>query len=100
MPIYSKRRHNKSKKYKTKIVLKKGLLGKHGYKNIKYISKKKREKALESAIKEFGPLSVMRKINILYVFSKRFTRLRRIYKQDKEWIYKHYEVKKNGKRIK
>ena len=86
-------------KYRTKIVLKKGLLGKHGYKHVKTLSKYKRHRALESAIKEFGPLSVMRKVNVLYVFNKKNPTLRKIFKEDKEWIYKHYKVKKNASRI-
>ena len=85
-------------RFRSKIKLKPGKLGKHGYKGIVHLTRKKREQALASAIREYGPLSVMRKVNVLGVLNRRRPHLKKIYDQDKAWIYRHYDVKKNGKR--
>ena len=79
--------------YSKQIILKQGTLGKHGYHNIKILSDRKRHLALKKAIKELGALSVMRKINILMVFSRRNKEISSIYEKDKTWIYKNYQVK-------
>ena len=91
---------DKGNKGKSKFVvlLKKGVLGKHGYHNIKNISAIKRHRALASAIREYGPLSIMRKINILAIMNKNREELSKIYLNDKAWIYKYYEVKMNGRK--
>ena len=70
-----------------------GTLGQFGYKNITNLSKEERIKALDKAIKKLGPLVVMRKVNILMVYSKKIPKLRKIYENDKKWIYSKYEVK-------
>lgn len=75
------------------IILKKGELGPFGYMDLKNISANQRHRALKKAIKVLGPLPVMRKINILMVFSRKHPDLSNLYKSDKEWIYKNYEVK-------
>jgi hypothetical protein len=76
------------------IILRQGTLGKYGYKNLKSISTNERHRALSKAIKKLGPLSVMRKINILMVFTKnRQPRLSSMYERDKKWIYRNYTVK-------
>lgn len=79
--------------YTKQIILKKGTLGKHGYHNIKSLTNKKRHDALKKAIKELGALSVMRKINILMIFSRKNKELSGLYEKDKKWIYKNYDVK-------
>jgi len=88
--IKKKKSYTKNTK---KIILKKGTLGKHGYHNIKSLTNKKRHDALKKAIKELGSLSVMRKINILMIFSRKNKKLSGIYEKDKKWIYKNYHVK-------
>lgn len=75
------------------ILLRSGTLGKFGYKNITNLSKEERIKALDKAIKKLGPLVVMRKVNILMVYSKNIPKLKKIYETDKNWIYSKYEVK-------
>lgn len=75
------------------ILLRSGTLGQFGYKNITNLSKEKRSKALAKAIKKLGPLVVMRKVNILMVYSKNNPKLKKIYENDKKWIYSKYEVK-------
>lgn len=80
------------------VYLKPGRLGKYGYKDIKNITQKSRQNALGLAIKEYGPLSVMRRINILFVMNKNRPELRKIYEDDKKWIYKNYDVVVGGKK--
>ena len=75
------------------ILLRSGTLGKYGYHNLKEKSLDERRKSLKKAIKAMGSLVVMRKINILMVFSRNNTKLHNIYKNDKKWIYNNYEVK-------
>lgn len=75
------------------IILKQGRLGKFGYKDLKNIGVRKRRQALKKAIGEYGSLSIMRKINVLMVFSRKNKELSNLYKSDKEWIYKNYDVK-------
>jgi hypothetical protein len=80
------------------VYLKPGRLGKYGYKDIKNITQKSRQNALALAINEYGPLSVMRRINILFVMNKNRPELRKIYEYDKKWIYKNYDVVVGGKK--
>jgi hypothetical protein len=78
---------------RTKILLRKGTLGRFGYDNLKTLSDKDRHQALEKAIKKLGPLVVMRKVNILLVYSRNNPQMKKIYENDKKWIYKNYDVK-------
>tara|TARA_B100000674_G_scaffold464130_1_gene445809 strand:+ start:623 stop:1213 length:591 start_codon:yes stop_codon:yes gene_type:complete len=75
------------------ILLRSGTLGKYGYHNLKGKTVAERRNGLKKAIKAMGSLVVMRKINILMVFSRNNPKLHSIYKNDKKWIYKNYEVK-------
>ena len=75
------------------ILLRSGTLGQFGYKNITNLSKEERTNGLAKAIKKLGPLVVMRKVNILMVYSKNIPKLKKIYETDKNWIYSKYEVK-------
>jgi hypothetical protein len=75
------------------ILLRSGTLGQFGYKNITNLSKEERTNGLAKAIKKLGPLVVMRKVNILMVYSKNNPKLKKIYETDKNWIYSKYEVK-------
>jgi hypothetical protein len=80
-------------KRRTKILLRKGTLGKFGYDNLKTLSMKDRHDALARAIEKIGPLVVMRKVNILLVYSRNNPEMKKIYENDKKWIYNNYEVK-------
>ena len=53
-----------------KISLKKGELGKHGYKDIKTLSVKKRHVALDKAIKEYGAQKVLKKLGLIKTYQK------------------------------
>ena len=75
------------------IILRKGNLGKHGYFDIQNRSDTHRQQSLKKAIAEVGALTVFRKVNILYVFAGKHPNLRKIYKKDKDWVQKNYELK-------
>jgi predicted DNA-binding WGR domain protein len=53
-----------------KISLKKGELGKYGYKDIKTLSVKKRHMALDKAIKEYGAQKILKKLGLIKTFQK------------------------------
>ncbi len=47
------------------VIKKKGELIKHGYKNVKKLSRKKRREALNKAVKEYGTTTVIRKLGAI-----------------------------------
>ena len=74
--------------------LKKGLLGKHGYKNVKNLSLYKRHNALKSAEKEYGPRGILLKLGAVKTLHKRKNpRLSNIYHDDMKWVRKKYTKK-------
>lgn len=84
-----------------KKTIKKGYIGKlhkgdltqFGYKA--HISSEKRHEALKLAIKQYGALSVWRKINAIYVLSKnRYPALSAKYNVDRNWIMKNFPLRK------
>ena len=90
----SKRRSkSRSKSRKTsslvRIPLKKGLLTKYNYSI--YNTDKSRHESLQKAVKEYGALSVFRKINALYILSRNINPvLAQKYTKDRNWIKKKY----------
>ena len=52
------------------LKLKKGQLIKHGYVNVKKLTLAERKKAIDKAVKEYGRLTVIRKLNILRTLHK------------------------------
>jgi hypothetical protein len=74
-----------TKKREPTFVLQKGTLGKYGYHT--KVSKEKRHTALKKAILHIKPLSVYRKLNILYILNKnRNPKLSNLFKEDAEWL--------------
>jgi hypothetical protein len=72
--------------------LKKGELKQFGYK-VKLPSAE-RHTALKRAVRKYGSLSVWKKINVLYVYSKYSNpTLHRIYGADRNWIRHTYGLK-------
>ncbi len=57
-------------KGKQLFVLEKGTLEKYGYHKIDTITRTARKKALKAALKDMKPLSLMRRINALYVLNE------------------------------
>ena len=66
--------------------LKKGLLIKFGYQNVTQLSLQERHEALKKAIRAYGPLSVFRKLNAVYVYNRKTNPSHsRIFKIDRDW---------------
>jgi hypothetical protein len=68
--------------------LKEGSLVKHGYSVS--LDKEERRKVLKKAIKEYGDLSVFRKINALAILNKNNPSKSKLYISDRNWISKNY----------
>jgi hypothetical protein len=78
------RRNKKSSRIGT---LKKGLLIKFGYQNVTQLSLQERHEALKKAIRSYGPLSVFRKLNAVYVYNRKTNPSHsRIFKTDRDWV--------------
>jgi Family of unknown function (DUF5771) len=67
--------------------LKKGLLIKFGYQNVTQLSQQQRHEALTKAIRAYGPLSVFRKLNAVYVYNRKTNPSHsKIFKTDRDWV--------------
>jgi hypothetical protein len=74
--------------------LRKGELAKHGYSKVSTLSMGARHAALDKAIKEFGSLGVWRKLNAVYVYTRRTApEASKIFKADRDWIRVTYGIK-------
>ena len=69
--------------------LKKGELGKYGYSS--RLPEKKRVQSLDKAVREYGSLSVFRKLNALVIYNKnRSPETSAIFKHDRDMIKSVY----------
>lgn len=76
--------------------LRHGELMKHGYAKVVDMTVAARHKALDSAVKEFGSLTVWRKLNAIAVYTKRTApHSSKIFKADMAYIRSKYGVKAN-----
>ena len=67
--------------------LKKGLLTKFGYQNVTQLPLEQRHSALAKAIRAYGPLSVFRKLNAVYVYNRKTNPSHsKIFKTDRDWV--------------
>jgi hypothetical protein len=67
--------------------LKKNDLGKFGYRHVKSMSVKDRHSALTKAVGAYGALSVFRKLNVVYILTRKKTvSASKIFLQDRDWI--------------
>ena len=74
--------------------LHKGEMAKFGYSNVLSLSVADRRKALEKAVKAYGPLATWRKVNAVYVYSKNTNPLlSKKYDEDRKWIQQTYGLK-------
>jgi hypothetical protein len=73
-----------------KIVLKRhDTLGKHGYKDVKTLTKDDRHRALLRAIAEFGTTYVIRKLNVLAIYNKnKNPSLSKLFRDDIRFVQK------------
>lgn len=74
--------------------LRSGELAKHGYTHVVSMPVAKRHAALSKAIHEFGSLGVWRKLNAVYVYTRRLSPASsKIFKADMDWIRGKYGIK-------
>lgn len=86
-PRRSSKRSNRSKS-RVRIPVTKGKLSKYGY-HIHDLQSK-RHKSLERASKEYGALSVFKKLNVLVTFNKNVNpKLSGKFKKDRQWVKKN-----------
>jgi len=72
--------------------LRQGELAKHGYST--KVNTTQRRSSLRSAIKEFGPLGVFRKLNAVAKLSTRTApKSSALFAKDRNWIRRHYSLK-------
>jgi hypothetical protein len=84
---------------KVRILLRKDILGKYGYKDVKKTSKQKRHIALHKAINEEKPLSVYRRLVALSTLNKyKDPTLHDKFRDDAEWIKTQKEYKRGSKK--
>jgi hypothetical protein len=70
-----------------------GDLSQFGYEHVTDMSAPRRHLALARAVAAFGALSVFRKLNAVYVYTRRTAPgSSRIFKTDRDWIKTHYSV--------
>jgi hypothetical protein len=73
--------------------LRSGNLSKFGYDNVTDLSAGRRHLALARATAEYGALSVFRKLNAVYVYTRRTAPASsRTFKADRDWIKTQYGV--------
>ena len=84
---------------KVRIPLRKDVLGKYGYKDVKRTSKQKRHRALHKAINDEKPLSVYRRLVALSTLNKyKDPSLHNKFRDDAEWIKTQKEYKRESKK--
>ena len=73
--------------------LRKGDLSRFGYDHVTNMSEGRRHLALASAVKAYGSLTVWRKLNALYVYTRNTAPASSaIFKADRDWIKEHYGI--------
>ena len=91
-------RMTKKKKTIINVKLKKGELTKYGYKNVKSLSKTKRRKALNKAVKKYGHGKVIRKLSILRTYNKnKNPKLSKKFRNNMVYVQK--KKKRNNKKV-
>jgi len=73
--------------------LRKGELAVFGYVNVAALSEGKRHLALGRAVHAYGSLSVFRKLNAVYVYTRYTAPVSSaIFKLDRDWVKEYYGV--------
>jgi hypothetical protein len=74
--------------------LRTGDLSRFGYDNVVTLTQGIRHLALAKAIREYGSLTVWRKLNAVYIYTRRSSpSSSRVFKADRDWIKEHYGIK-------
>lgn len=72
--------------------LQKGELSKHGYVKVKTMPVRKRRKALDGAIEEYGAMKVLKKIGAVKTYQKnKSPESSRVYMDNMRWLRKKYD---------
>ena len=71
--------------------LRQGDLSQFGYDHVVGLSEGRRHLALARAVKAYGALSIWRKLNAVYVYSKHTAPASSaVFQQDRDWVRAHY----------
>jgi hypothetical protein len=71
--------------------LRKGDLAKFGYDHVTSMSAPRRHIAIAKAVKAYGALTVFRKLNAVYVYTRNTApAASRIFKEDRDWVKTKY----------
>lgn len=74
--------------------LRKGDLKQFGYDDVRNMTQGARHIALAKAVRAYGPLSLWRKLNAIYIYTRNTAPASSaIFKQDRDWIRSQYGVK-------
>jgi hypothetical protein len=74
--------------------LRKGDLTQFGYDNVVSMSEGRRHLALAAAVRAYGPLTVWRKLNAVFIYTKNTSPASsRVFKADRDWIKATYGIK-------
>jgi hypothetical protein len=74
--------------------LRNGNLRRFGYTDVTTMSEGRRHLALAAAVKAYGSLTIWRKLNAVYIYTRRTSpRSSVIFKADRDWIKAHYGIK-------
>ena len=71
--------------------LRKGDLTRFGYDHVKTMSEGRRHLAIARAVKAYGALSVWRKLNAVYVYTRNTAPASSaVFKADRDWVREYY----------
>lgn len=74
--------------------LRKGGLKKFGYSQVTTMSQSRRHLALREAVKAYGPLTTWRKLNAIYIYTKKTSPASSaIFKADRDWVKTTFGIK-------
>ncbi len=73
--------------------LREGDLAQFGYSHVTTLDAPRRHLALARAVAKYGALTVFRKLNAVYVYTRNTAPASsRVFKADRNWVQKHYGV--------
>jgi hypothetical protein len=74
--------------------LRKGNLRRFGYTDVRHMSESRRHMALAAAVKVYGSLTVWRKLNAVYIYTKKTSPASsQVFKADRDWIKARFGIK-------
>lgn len=74
--------------------LRKGNLSVFGYKNVRTLSEEQRHMALDAAVTKYGSLSIWRKLNALFVYTRNTAPDSSVlFRADRDWVKARFGIK-------